>query len=180
MARRIALLRAINVGGHVVTMDALRAAFESLRFTGVETFIASGNVIFDAPPSAFADLEQTIERHLARELGYPVATFVRSPGDLAAVAAAKPFGVDDPVVAGHALSVGFVKLPPSPAATAALFALTSDVDDFRIIGREIYWRCRIRVSDSKFSGARLEKVLAGPATFRNITTIRKLAARYND
>ena len=178
VARYIALLRAINVGGHVVTMDALRAVFESLRFANVATFIASGNVIFDGPSVSVAELEQTIEQHLAAKLGYPVATFVRTPGELGAVVAARPFGADDPLDAGHALSVGFVKSPPTPAAAAALLALAGDVDDFRIIGREIFWRCRVRTSDSKFSGARLEKLLSGPVTFRNITTIRKLAARY--
>ena len=48
MPRFVAFLLAINVGkGHVVKMDSLRRAFESLGFSKVETFIASGNVIFD-------------------------------------------------------------------------------------------------------------------------------------
>lgn len=177
-SRYVALLRAINVGGHVVKMDALRAAFESLGFTNVETFIASGNVIFDAASTAVPELEQEIEHHLAKRLGYAVSTFLRTPAALAVVAAATPFGPGDPLDAGHALSVGFVKSAPSSAATTNLLALTSDTNDFRVVGREIYWLCRGRVSDSKFSGARCEKLLAGLATFRNITTIRKLAARY--
>src|SRR3990170_352332 len=47
MSRFIAFLRAINVGGHTVKMDQLRQLFESLGFSGIETFIASGNVVFD-------------------------------------------------------------------------------------------------------------------------------------
>ena len=47
MTRLIAFLRAINVGGHTVKMDHLRQLFESLGFSGVETFIASGNVVFE-------------------------------------------------------------------------------------------------------------------------------------
>ena len=46
--KAIAFLRAVNVGGRVVKMDRLRALFEGEGFTGVETFIASGNVIFDS------------------------------------------------------------------------------------------------------------------------------------
>ena len=42
----VALLRGINVGGRNVKMDRLREIFESLGFSNVETFIASGNVIF--------------------------------------------------------------------------------------------------------------------------------------
>ena len=48
MTRYVAFLRAINVGGHVVKMEALRKLFESMGFQRVETYIASGNVIFDS------------------------------------------------------------------------------------------------------------------------------------
>ena len=176
--RYIAFLRAINVGGHVVKMDALRAHFEALRLTAVESFIASGNVIFLATSADPAAIEQRIEARLATQLGYSVATFLRTPAELAALVAQQPFGPTDPLDAGHALSVAFVRTPPSAAATTRLLALTSPVDDFQIAGREIFWRCRVRVSESKVSGARLEKALAAPSTVRNITTIRKLAALY--
>ena len=177
--RYVALLRAINVGGHVVKMDALRSAFEALRFTGVETFIASGNVVFETASTAGAsELEANIEAWLAQRLGYSVATFLRTPRQLATVVASRPFGAGDPQGSGHVLSVGFVKAPPSAVAAASLIAFASDVDEFRIIDREIYWRCRGRTSDSKFSGARMEKMLGAPATFRNITTVRKLAMKY--
>ena len=84
-SRFVALLRAINVGGHVVKMDALRKHFTRLGFGNVETFIASGNVLFDAPGAKPRDLEDRIAMELERVLGYPVATFVRSPGELASV-----------------------------------------------------------------------------------------------
>ena len=48
MPRHIAFLRAINVGGHTVTMDRLRQLFTGLGLKDVETFIASGNVIFSS------------------------------------------------------------------------------------------------------------------------------------
>ena len=47
--RYVAFLRGINVGGHRVSMADLRDVFTSLKFGNVDTFIASGNVIFDAP-----------------------------------------------------------------------------------------------------------------------------------
>ncbi len=176
--RYIAFLRAINVGGRVVKMDALRAHFEALRVTAVESFIASGNVIFLATSADPTALEQRIEARLAAHLGYGVATFLRTPAELAAIVAQRPFGPIDPLDAGHALSVAFVRSPPAPAAAANLLALTSPVDDFHLAGREIFWRCRVRVSESKVSGALLEKALATSSTVRNITTIRKLAALY--
>ncbi len=69
--KTIAFLRAINVGGHTVKMDHLCGLFEQMGFSGVETFIASGNVIFDAPVEAGRGLEEQIEAHLRQALGMP-------------------------------------------------------------------------------------------------------------
>jgi uncharacterized protein (DUF1697 family) len=178
MIRYIAFLRAVNVGGHVVKMDALRALFETLRFTGVETFIASGNVIFETASTDRDTLEKRIEEKLAKALGYTVATFLRTPAEIGAVASMNAFSIDPLAAAPLTLSVGFLKSAPSPAGVAALSALSTDVDEFRVIGRELYWLCRVRTSDSKFTGARFEKIVGSPATFRNVTTVRKLAAKY--
>lgn len=60
MSRYIALLRAINVGGHTVKMDRLRTLFAQVGLANVETFIASGNVIFDTPIQDTRALEQRI------------------------------------------------------------------------------------------------------------------------
>ena len=91
MPRFVAFLRAINVGGHTVTMAKLRVLFESLGLEDVETFIASGNVVFSSPAKNLAALENRIEDHLAASLGYEVKTFIRSDAEVAAVARHKPF-----------------------------------------------------------------------------------------
>ena len=174
-ARYVAFLRAINVGGHVVKMADLRAIFEALRFANVETFIASGNVIFDAPAGDPAALESLIEARLQKKLGYAVSTFLRTPAELAAVSTAPVATLGD---GGHALWVGFVKTALAADATARLLALATGTDAFDVAGREVYWRRVVKVSDSKLTGARLERALASPATFRNITTVRKLAAKF--
>ena len=176
MPRHVALLRAINVGGRTVKMDALRLLFEQMGFTSVETFIASGNVIFDARGAATA-LEGRIERGLRQALGYEVGTFVRTPAELAEIARYEPFAADA-VGAALALHVLFLKAPPGDTARRALAALRTETDDFHAHGREAYWLVRTRLSDSKITGARLERALGGPATARNVTTVRKLAAKY--
>ena len=171
----MALLRAINVGGHVVKMTALRELFEALGFREVTTVIASGNVLFSAPSADAPALERRIERHLERALGYEVATFLRSPEELAAIVAHEPFPHATPVAAGHALSVAFLKAPLTAPTRSALLELRTPTDEFHIHRREAYWLCHGRTSDSKVSGGRLEKAAGGPATVRNITTVRKLA-----
>ena len=82
MRRYVALLRAINVGGHVVKMEKLRALFDELAFKDVETVIASGNVLFSSGAPNAAALEEKIERHLKAALGYEVTTFIRTPREM--------------------------------------------------------------------------------------------------
>lgn len=177
--RYIAFLRAINVGGHTVKMDHLRKLFEALGFAKVETFIASGNVIFEAASTNPQELEGDIGRHLRQALGYDVVTFLRSSSELAAITRYQPFPA--PELEGHSLYVAFLPSPPSRDAQEKLKTFQTAVDEFHVCppdGREVYWLCRKKFSESEFSGARLEKTIGLPATIRNITTVRKLAAKY--
>ncbi len=178
MPRYIAFLRAINVGGHNVKMDQLRRLFEELGFERVETFIASGNVLFDSPQSGAQVLEKQIEGHLRQSLGYDVLTFLRSTSELAAIAAYKPFDDTEMNAEGHTLYVAFLAKPPTTERHEKLMSARNEVDDFRIHGREIYWLCRKKMSESLFSGPLLEKTIGMPATVRNSTTVRKLAGKY--
>ena len=174
MPRFVAFLRALNVGGHTVEMARLKKLFEQLSFTAVETFIASGNVLFDAPRTTPAVLERKIAAHLEKSLGYGVATFLRTPEELAATLAHRAFAKER---AGSTLHIGFLGAPATAAATKLVLALTSDIDDFHVHGRELYWRCAGRFSDSVVSGPRLEKALGQPTTLRKITTVEKLARK---
>jgi uncharacterized protein (DUF1697 family) len=178
MTRYIAFLRAINVGGHTVKMDRLRGLFADMGLPGAQTFIASGNVIFDSPVRNTHTLEKKIAAHLHQALGYEVAAFVRSAADLAAVARYQPFADAQLSQPYHGLYIGFLAEPLGPEAREALLAYRTPVDDFHTHQREIYWLCRIRSSESTFSLARLEKSHRLQATFRNATTVRKLATQY--
>lgn len=178
MPRYIAFLRAINVGGHTVKMDHLRQLFAEMGFTNVETFIASGNVIFDSAEPDAAALERTIETGLEAALGYRVDTFIREPAELAAVAARWPFAETEREAA-HTLFIAFLPATPDNAAWERLNALATNVDAFHIDEREVYWLRRDAVGDSSFAGAVLERALGMPATVRNSRTVAKLATKYN-
>ena len=161
----------------MVKMDVLRRVFESLDFAKVETVIASGNVLFDASSKSAKALEKKIQDELKRKLGYEVTTFVRSPTEMAAVAAYKPFKPADVEKPGHVLYIGFLGDTPSAAASKKLLTLANDVDSFHVGGREVYWLARKGFGQSTFSGARMERTLEMPTTFRNVTTVRKIAAK---
>ena len=173
LAQHVAFLRAINVGGRNVTMAELRQRFTEMGFTDVESLIASGNIVFrtDAatPPPA---LEERIQTALAGALGYDVATFIRAPADLAAIA--------DSAFAGETGShqVGLLKAVPVVEAVAATLALQTDDDAIVIVGREIHWLRRDPAASQLVNG-RFERALGGQATFRSVSTLRRIAAKCN-
>jgi uncharacterized protein (DUF1697 family) len=177
MPRFIAFLRAVNVGGRTVTMEKLRALFEALGFEGVETFIASGNVIFRSQSEDTAALRRTIEGRLREALGYEVTTFLRTESEVAAIARYEPFEAS-PLESALALNVGFLDEPLTAEAQGTLMALTTEIDDFHVNGREVYWLCRKKQSQSRFSNGLFERTLKVRATFRGVNTVVRLAAKY--
>ncbi len=177
MPKYIAFLRAINVGGHTVKMAYLRTLFEDLGFANVETFIASGNVIFNASTKNPKTLEQKIEKYLQEKLGYAVATLIRSASEVATVAAYKPFSEAELSREGNRLYIAFLRETPGDEAQQKMLSMKTAVDEFHFNGREMYWLCRTTFSDSLFKG-NLEKILGMPATVRNSTSVKKIAEKY--
>src|SRR5262249_24054226 len=135
---------------------------------------ASGNVIFRSRSSAVAALERRIGAHLEDQLGYEVATFVRTDAEVAAVAAYTPFEPARVASAGS-FKGGFPAGPLDTAAITKVKGFCTAIDDFHVNGRELYWLCRTKQSDSKFSNVAFEKAIGVRATFRGLNTIRRLA-----
>jgi uncharacterized protein (DUF1697 family) len=178
MPRRVAFLRAINVGGHTIRMSDLRTSFEKLGFEWVETYIASGNVLFESTEKDDEKLERIIERALEAEYGYPIETFVRSLSELAAITERDPFERKDHARDGRSVYVAFLGRRPTPEAVRRLVALATDDDTFAVVGREAYWLRRGGIGTSRFSAGFLEKTLGMPATLRGLPTIVKLLTKY--
>jgi uncharacterized protein (DUF1697 family) len=175
--RFIAFLRAINVGGHTVTMAELQRHFTALDLQEVETFIASGNVVFRASTRNPTVLERRIEDHLLAVLGYEVKTFLRTEAEVAAIARYQPFTAEQRRAAAT-LNVGFLSGPLAASARKALMGLKTAIDDFHLHGRELYWMCRKRQNESTFTNVRFERVVKVRTTFRGVNTIARLADKY--
>jgi len=173
VTRYVAFLRAINVSGRRVTMDALRAPFEALGLDSVSTYIASGNVVFDTTGTTKA-LQPAIEEQLEQALGYRVEAFVRSAAQVAALVELEPF--TDRADTDTYL-VGFVQRKPTAAERAALVGLNGDADVLVVDGRELHWLIRGKSMDSAITPRAMDRALGQPITTRNITMLRKLAAK---
>ena len=177
MPRYVAFLRAVNVGGRVVKMDELRRLFSQAGFADVETFIASGNVIFDAKEKAGPKLEAKIEALLHEALGYEVPVFVRPLADVVTACGRKPFP-EKAVAPAGVFAVGMLKSPVDPAAQKRLDALDPLEHRFKIVGSELYWLCKVRQSETKLTPGKIERALGGPTTIRSMVSIGKLAAKH--
>src|SRR5258707_1803833 len=112
MPRCVAFLRAINVGGHTVKMDRLRTLFQTLGFDEVETFIASGNVLFDTRAGVPA-VERKIEAALQKALGYEVRAFVPSGEEIVRLSNDAPFPPSRRQQASR-VNIRFLTPPPRP------------------------------------------------------------------
>ncbi len=171
-----AFLRAVNVGGHIVKMEDLRRHLAAMGLANVETLIASGNVVFDAPTKSAETLRAIIEAGLQKSLGYQVKTFVRSAEEIAAVAGQQPFPAAR-AKSAKVLLVGFADAPVAAEIARKWLSFKSEVDDFQVKGRELYWLCQIGQSQSPLFKVPIERVLGIAITFRNMNTVRKIAAK---
>ncbi|MFL6530594.1 MAG: DUF1697 domain-containing protein [Chthoniobacterales bacterium] len=177
MPRYIAFLRAINVGGRVIKMEELRRVFAAAGLTNVESFIASGNVLFDTRVTSEQALRKKVEAALAHELGYRVDTFLRDPQEVKRIAAFQAFPPSSFRTAQSRLFIGFLGTALERETAQRLVRLSSETDEFRVDGRELYWLCHVPASESDFSGPKLEKTIGQATTVRNVNTVRRLAAK---
>jgi uncharacterized protein (DUF1697 family) len=88
-------------------------------FSNVETFIASGNVIFEAASRDSAALHRKIEAHLAKSLGHEVSTFVRTDAEVAAIACYRPF-TEKKLESALAFNVAFLAEPMDAATSRSV------------------------------------------------------------
>lgn len=177
MPRYVAFLRAVNVGGRTVKMDELRHLFTGAGLSEVESFFASGNVIFSASAKVTPALEQKIEAHLKKALGYEVPALIRTTTEVAVAASRAPFPAADVAGAG-AFVAAFLRGPLDAAGRRGLAALASPLDRFAVHGQEVYWLSTLKQSESKLTLAKFERAVGRTATMRAMTSLGKLAAKH--
>ncbi|MGA2414474.1 MAG: DUF1697 domain-containing protein [Candidatus Sulfotelmatobacter sp.] len=174
MAIYIAMLRGINLGGHKkIKMDALRQTFEKLGFEQVQTYIQSGNVVFQAGKTSAAALSKRIEEKIVEDFGFSASVICRSVDELGAVVARNPLlkqrGIDP-----EKLHVTFLSEPPALPAWKQLEALIAAPDQARFLGKEIYFYLPNGVSQSILMKRPVDRLLGVITTTRNWRTVNRL------
>ncbi len=161
----IALLRAVNVGGTgTLPMADLKAMCVAEGWLQVQTYIASGNVVFVSKDKP-AKIKAALERRLQAYAGKPVGVVVRTAKEMAAVLAGNPF----PKAAPNRTVAIFLDEPPPANALADIRGRKAE--ELRLGTREIYVHYGEGMGRSKLV---IPAVKFGTA--RNMNTVAKLAA----
>lgn len=172
MPKYIAFLRAINVGGRMVKMDALKEYLAMPGIKNITTYIQSGNLAFDATEKDKQVLEKKIEAKLLKALGYEVKTFIITIPELELVVKQTPFPNHPEDMAQH---VSFLSEVPKEELAQQLLSLQTESEQFRFIGSVAYILVKKGAyGETKFSNTFLEKKLKLHATTRNWATVNKM------
>lgn len=175
MTTYITFLRGINVGAYNrMTMDELRAVFESLGYDDVETYIQSGNVVFETLESDEKALREDIHDAIEDAFGYDISVMIRTRTELQDVVAGHPFDVSAENDIKHYIT--FLNKEPTNEQVEALLNAQNEAESFVVSGREVYSELDMdALGDGRFTDA--GKLLGMEATRRNwgvVTAVREL------
>lgn len=172
----ISLLRGINVvGRNQIKMDALRAVYESLKFTGCQTYINSGNAVFCTRDRDLATLPGRIEKAIERKFGFRPSVIQRTADELRDVIARNPFAKRRQIDPSKLL-VGFLACDPAPEACAKLRAIATGPEEVHFTPRELYIYFPNGVGRADLPWSSIDRAMKVPITGRNWNTVTKLLA----
>lgn len=177
MNRKIAVLRGINVGGkRRILMVDLKSLCEKLGWQNVESYIQSGNLIFnsDKPNS---ELENDLEKAIEERFGFSVPVIVRSSKELKSSIEKNPFYEESASI--DQLHLTLLKEKPPQENTELIQNYVSEPDSFEVIDKDVFILCKGKYHKTKLTNNFFEKKLLTGATTRNWKTVLKLCEMSN-
>lgn len=174
MTTYIAFLRGINVGAHNrMKMAELRKLCESLGHENVQTYIASGNVVFETAETVTRALSTELADAIADSFGYDITVMIRTQADLAAIVDHQPF--DEPADDTVKRYVTFLNEESADEQIDALSSAETAAESFVVHSREVY----SRIDTEKMDNGRFTdvgKILKMPATRRTWNVVTNVQA----
>lgn len=174
MKRFIALLRAINVGGYrKIKMQDLRDMFEKMGFENVQTYIQSGNVIFDSDETNHKKLSQSIKDQIKSDFGHDVPVMIRTRNNFKHLINNNPFDAQDEDP--FQLYVTFFLETPSKEKQQELKNLSTDIEKYEFYNGELFSLINKKTNQKpNFSNNYVEKIIEIPGTGRNWRSVNKI------
>ncbi len=170
----ICLLRGVNVGGHnMIKMDALRALCESLGHCDVQTYVQSGNVVFQTKErDAVKGRRRKSKTAIEKKHGFRPDVILRTAAEMREVIARNPFAKRKGIEPAK-LIVTFLASELTAESQAALLGLKPKPEELRLNGREVYVYFPDGMGSSKFTPI-LSRTLKNKGTARNWNSVMKL------
>jgi uncharacterized protein (DUF1697 family) len=171
MQTYISMLRGINVGGQKqVRMADLKSLYESLGLGNVQTYVQSGNVVFDNKEQDAEKLRKFIEAQIKATFSFSVPVTIRTADDFKRVIESHPFANEDPI----RVLVTFLYEHPEKSRWDKLSLYKDKVDQFTLGEQEIFLFCPGGYGKTKLSNTFFEKKLGVVATTRNWKSVNTL------
>jgi uncharacterized protein (DUF1697 family) len=172
----LALFRGINVSGHnMIKMDALKKLMEAEGYNNVETYIQSGNVVFEHEETNRDKIAKDLEILMYKEYGHNVVIFILQAADLAKIIDNNPYANRNPEGQGvKKLFVAFLNGKPTEAGIDQLKKYNRSDDVFKVVENALYLKLATSAADSKLTNVFIENKMNIKATTRNWNTTLKM------
>ena len=169
----ISILRGINVGGHrKILMADLKKMYDQLGFNNIQTYIQSGNVIFETnKKQKREELEELFEENIKKNFGYDVQVIIRTKEEWMRLVEENPFLKEFEL---ENLSVSFLSAVPDIELVKLLLQNNFLPDRISIVGKHAYIYCEGKYHLSPLTNHLIEKKLKLKASARNWKTVLKL------
>ena len=177
METYISLLRGINVSGSkMIKMDQLKKLYHELQFTGIQTYIQSGNVIFKTGIKDIKSLENLISSAIKAQFGYDVPVLVLLKDKLLEIINNNPFLKNDPDMDVSGLYVTLLQEAPSDEATEKIMALDFSPEKIVLQNQVLFLFLPKGYGNTKLNNNFFESRLKTSATTRNWKTLMAIAS----
>jgi uncharacterized protein (DUF1697 family) len=170
----IAMLRAVNVGGHnKLKMEELLALCKTLKFRDACTFIQSGNVIFKTAETDMAALAKRLQNAIERKFGFRPEVVLRTHAEIKETIERNPFAKRREVEPNRLL-ITFLTGEPDAAAREKVAKIKTEPEELRMERREVYIYFPNGMARPKVSWATIERALQLTGTGRNLNSVTKM------
>lgn len=167
----VALLRGINVSGQKkIPMAELRQCLADFGFENVQTYIQSGNVIFQSTDKNSSNIELKIHEAIKNHFGFEVPILVKTPSQLQQIFDDCPFSEEKKE---HSYFT-FLYTAPDDSVKEVVSKIVYPNEEFVITDNCVYFYCSTGYGRAKCNNNFFERKLKISATARNYKTIVKL------
>lgn len=174
METYISILRGINVSGkNIIKMEQLRELFIALKFQHVQTYIQSGNVIFQTKETTQALLSKKIAEAIEKQFGFKIPVLTLTIDELKSAIIDNPFLIKENKDNAF-LHVTFLADLPAKQLLTVIEKEKYLPDEIQILNKCVYLYCPNGYGKTKLHNTFIENKLKVSATTRNWKTCQEL------